>query len=46
MYFDDEQLRQLDIARARYSQDEQKDLIREYAELRQLLGNPYAAMKV
>ena len=46
MYMNDEQLRRLDIARAKYSQQEKKDLIREYSELRQLLGNPYATMKV
>lgn len=28
----------------RYSQDEQKDLIREYASLRKLLADPFASM--
>lgn len=46
MWMSDEDLRQEDIRNARFSQQKQKDLIREYAELRQLLKNPYASMKV
>jgi 5-methylcytosine-specific restriction endonuclease McrA len=55
MFMDDEQLRQLDIRRARYSQQEQIerysqqeqiDLLREYVELRLLLDDPYMTMKV
>jgi 5-methylcytosine-specific restriction endonuclease McrA len=46
MWMDDEELRQLDIRRAQYSQQEQMDLLREYVELRLLLKDPYATMKV
>jgi hypothetical protein len=40
MWMDDEELRQLDIRRAQYSQQEQMDLLREYVELRLLLKDP------
>lgn len=46
MYMNDEQIRQLEIRRARYSQKEQKNLLREYVELRLLLDDPYMTMKV
>ena len=42
----DEELRQEEIRNARFSQQEQMDLLREYVELRLLLNNPYATMKV
>jgi 5-methylcytosine-specific restriction endonuclease McrA len=42
----DEELRQEEIRNARYSQQEQMDLLREYVELRLLLKNPFGTMKV
>jgi 5-methylcytosine-specific restriction protein A len=42
----DEELRQEEIRNARFSQEEQKDLLREYVELRLLLNDPFATMKV
>ena len=46
MYMDDEELRQFETRRARYSQQEQMELLREYVELRLLLKNPFATMEV
>ncbi len=42
----DEEVSRLEIVRRKYSHEEKKNLIREYAELRQLLKNPHATMKV
>jgi hypothetical protein len=41
----DEELRQEEIRNARFLQEEQKDLLREYVELRLLLNDPFATMK-
>jgi 5-methylcytosine-specific restriction endonuclease McrA len=46
MRMSDEDIRKEDIRNARYSQQEQMDLLREYVELRLLLDDPYATMKV
>ena len=46
MRMSDEDLRQEDIRNARFSQQEQMDLLREYVELRLLLDDPYATMRV
>jgi len=46
MRMSEEDLRQEDIRNARFSQQEQMDLLREYVELRLLLDDPCATMKV
>ena len=46
MFMHDEEQRRLEIVRACYSQQEQMDLLSEYVELRLLLDDPHATMKV
>ena len=46
MFMDEAEQKRLEIVRARYSHEEQKELLREYVELRLLVADPMAAMKV